>query len=252
MTALAADRQTTEKSASLKSYPVAAVVIYKGAMVCLNAAGYLTPAANTAGLSPVVGVADEKVDNSTGAAGAKNCRVLSGKAFKFAATSITQAMLGSMMYVVDDQTIDDTTTNGIPAGLLIEYVSVTEGWVLIEPDTAVSKAYRTIATKTDNYTVTPEDHNTIFKIATDAKVFTLPATQAGLTYTFINTGADAAVLLAISPAAADAIHYITSVDNKDLLNTKATAIEGDMVTLVGDGAEGWFVVAFKGTWAKEA
>ena len=57
--------------------------------------------------------------------------------------------------------------------------------------------------------------------------------------------------LSISPQAADAIYYVTSVNDKDLLNTKATAVEGDTVTIVGDGATGWFVTAIKGTWAKQ-
>jgi len=111
-----------------------------------------------------------------------------------------------------------------------------------------------LATKTLDYTVLASESGTTFKIATDAKVFTLPSTEAGLHYTFINSGADGAVLLTISPAAADAIHgrALSSVDNKDLLNTKATAKEGDFVTLVGDGVDGWFIVAIEGIWAKEA
>lgn len=60
--------------------------------------------------------------------------------------------------------------------------------------------------------------------------------------------------LSISPAAADAIHGngLTSVDNKDLINTGATDREGDMVELVADGVDGWFIVSVNGTWAKEA
>lgn len=113
---------------------------------------------------------------------------------------------------------------------------------------------RPVALKTLDYTVLASESGTIFKIATDAKTFTLPATEAGLEYTFINSGADGAVLLAISPQAADAIHgrALTSVDNKDLLNTKVTAKEGDTVTLAGDGVDGWFIVAVEGIWAKEA
>ena len=253
MAALTADKQLQVKNISLKSYPVAAVVIYKGAMVCLNAAGYLTPAADTGGLSYVVGIADEKVDNSAGAAGDKNCRVLSGRAAKAVASSITQAMLGTMMYVVDDATIDDTSTNMIPAGILVEYVSATSGWIYIDaPVDEPGSVRRPFVVKALDYACLVEESGTVFAIATDAKVFTLPATVKGVAYTFVNTGADAAVLLSISPAVADAIYYITGVDNKDLLNTKITAIKGDMVSLVGDGADGWYVTAIKGTWAKEA
>lgn len=144
MTALAADRQTSEKSGTLKSYPVAAVTIYKGSMVCVNSAGYLVPAADTSGYSNVLGVADEKVDNSGGSPGAKNCRVASGKAYKFAASSITQAMVGDLMYVVDDQTVDETDPgNSIRAGILVEFISATVGWVFVQHPLLASAAIGT-------------------------------------------------------------------------------------------------------------
>jgi len=132
MTALAADRNTQSKIGGIQVYPVeAGETIYKGALVTVDADGYLMPAQDTAA-HKVVGVADENVDNSAGADGAKSCRVVSGRAFKFAASSITQAMVGEMMYVVDDQTFDDAVgTNGIKAGRLVQYVSTTEGWIHI-------------------------------------------------------------------------------------------------------------------------
>lgn len=132
MTALAADRNTQSKIGGIQVYPVdGGSVIYKGALVAVNASGYLIPAADAAG-AKVVGVADEKVDNSAGSDGTLNCRVVSGRAFKFAASSITQAMLGEMMYVVDDQTFDDGIgTNAVKAGRLVQFVSTTEGWIHI-------------------------------------------------------------------------------------------------------------------------
>lgn len=93
----------------------------------------------------------------------------------------------------------------------------------------------------------------VIQIATDAKVLTLPSTAAGLNYTIMNTGADGAVLVTISPAAADKISGVglTAADDKDLLNTKATAKHGDMVRLIGDGVDGWVVAEMRGTWARE-
>lgn len=115
----------------VKSYPVATgTTIYKGAMVCTNSTGYLVPAADTSGYSNVLGVADEQVVNS-GADGAKNCRVVCGRAFLFAATSITQAMVGDQMFVAYDNQFDDSSSNGIRAGILVEYVSTTSGWIMI-------------------------------------------------------------------------------------------------------------------------
>lgn len=132
MAALTADRQTVSKLTGIKSYPVlTGTTIYKGAIVAINAAGYAIPATDTAGLV-VVGIADEKVVNS-GASGSVLIRVLYDRLFLLPATSITQAMVGTNMVVVDDATVDDAAgaTNDIVVGKLIEYVSATEGWVLI-------------------------------------------------------------------------------------------------------------------------
>lgn len=133
MAALAADRQTASKSGELRGYPVAAsTTIYKGSLVALSDAGYAVAASDAANLR-VVGVAFEKVDNSAGAAADKTVRVQAGRSFEFAATSITQAMLGDVMFVVDDQTFDDAAgaTNEVPCGRLVEFVSTIKGWIYI-------------------------------------------------------------------------------------------------------------------------
>lgn len=90
-------------------------------------------------------------------------------------------------------------------------------------------------------------------VDTDAKTLTLPSTAAGLNYTIVNGGADGAVAVTISPAAADKISGVglTAADNKDLVNTKATAKHGDMVRLLGEGVDGWVVTEMRGTWARE-
>ncbi len=113
---------------------------------------------------------------------------------------------------------------------------------------------------TANATLTEDQSGGVFTTALDAIVITLPATKAGLKYTIINSGADGAAKVSISPAAADAIHGTTNastnvvlsgVDNKDAINTKATATTGDNITLVGDGVAGWYVVGCHGVWASE-
>lgn len=109
-----------------------------------------------------------------------------------------------------------------------------------------------VATKTTNYTVLASESGTTFLAAAVDLVFTLPPTQAGLEFTFICHTVSTVTGLQISPDAADQIAYTTSVDNKDLINTAATDVEGDSVTLVGDGVDGWWVKAISGTWAKEA
>jgi hypothetical protein len=42
-------------------------------------------------------------------------------------------MVGQMMYLVDDEPVDDVTvTNFVPVGILVEYVSATSGWVRLD------------------------------------------------------------------------------------------------------------------------
>lgn len=125
----------------------------------------------------------------------------------------------------------------------------------------VMKSVQTIAADT---ALTAAMHGKTFLVATDGKVITLPATVAGLRYTFINTGAATHNDIKISPAAADGISgTITLADsvvvdagivNKDLINTKGTSACGDSVTLVGTGVTGtsaWIIVSSTGIWAAE-
>lgn len=113
------------------------------------------------------------------------------------------------------------------------------------------KHTRQVSTKTADYTVKASESGMVFIAGAADVVFTLPSTEAGLRYTFITKTVSAGTGTSISPAAADAIHHTTSVDNKDLINSGATDVEGDSVTLIGDGAEGWWVDGIFGTWAKE-
>ena len=90
----------------------------------------------------------------------------------------------------------------------------------------------------------------------------LPPTKAGVTYTFVNSGADGNNLITLDPDAADAIFGTVpnaaadsvsgGVVDKDLVNTKVSANKGDRVTLVGDGVDGWYIVGGVGIWASEA
>jgi len=88
-------------------------------------------------------------------------------------------------------------------------------------------------------------------------VFTLPAVATanlGVWYEFETGALSGGTGLSISPAAADHIrgNGLTSVDNKDLINTGTTDRLGDMVCIYSDGVDGWVIEAVVGTWSKEA
>ena len=119
-----------------------------------------------------------------------------------------------------------------------------------------------VETLTANKTLDAEDSGKVFLIATDSLTITLPATKSGLDYTFVNSGGDGNNIITISPNASDALHgtitlaasvvELSGTDDKDLINTKATANTGDMVRIVGDGSAGWYVVGSTGIWASES
>lgn len=110
--------------------------------------------------------------------------------------------------------------------------------------------------KTAAYTVTVnDDSGKTFYIQNATNItFTLPAIAVGEVYTFVNMNKDGKAALTISPQAADSITYVgDATDDKDLINTKATAKKGDYVTLASlDGTVSWQVVDASGVWAKEA
>lgn len=112
-----------------------------------------------------------------------------------------------------------------------------------------------------------DDFSGRFLIATDALVQTLPAAGVetapfGSRLTFVNSGADGNNLITIAPNASDGIFGTIAnaaadsvsggVDDKDFVNTKATANKGDWITLESDGSTGWFIVGGVGIWASEA
>jgi hypothetical protein len=111
-----------------------------------------------------------------------------------------------------------------------------------------------VESKGANYTVTREDSGKVFVSTAADLVFTLPATEKGLTYTFVTKVVSAGTGTSVSPQAADKIIAtgFTSADDKDAVNTGATDTEGDSITLVGDGLDGWIEVGRRGIWARQA
>ena len=107
-------------------------ILYKGAIVSVNAAGFLVAGSDTTA-ERCVGIADENIDNSGGSAGDLVCRVLSGRAFLLPATSLLQTDVGTLAMIVDDGEVEvaAATTNDIPVGFIVEFVSATSVWVFI-------------------------------------------------------------------------------------------------------------------------
>jgi|GEM_PF-1835168 len=142
------------------------------------------------------------------------------------------------------------TLNGVTAG-----TAAASKAIVLDTNKAVSGQRAPILTKSANYTVTAADSGSVILVASADKVLTLPATAAGYTYTFVLAfaGLSAGTGLSISPAAADKImgNGLAGVDNKDLILAGAGDVEGDSVTLVGDGVDGYYIVSVNGIWTIE-
>lgn len=136
MTALADDKKLEWREGVEIAFPVDdGDIIYAGALACVNAAGYLVPGSDSAGLI-FMGLAREHADNHDGDDGAVSCllRRRGLIAMEFA-TEISQANVGDNVFIVDDQTVDLTAnvTNKIFCGIIAEYIDSTHAWVDIEP-----------------------------------------------------------------------------------------------------------------------
>lgn len=106
----------------------ASTTIYEGGLVMINSSGLAVPAAAAASNKGCVGIAD-KTTTSDGST-ATYVRVRVGTC-KLPGTSLTQAMVGGLVYGQADDTIGATGTNLPIAGVLEEYISATSGWMSI-------------------------------------------------------------------------------------------------------------------------
>ena len=109
------------------------------------------------------------------------------------------------------------------------------------------------------FTADAQDNGKVFLCDTTL-VITLPAIGSNEMgpYTFVNYGVEtdnvSNVLITLAPNSSDKISGcdITAANDKDLINTLATARRGDYVKLVYGGSDGWSIEEMVGTWARES
>ncbi len=146
MAALTQAFETFERPGIVMSYKQAAVKIYKGAIVALNAAGYVQPMAHGTANLKFVGVANETVDNTAGAAGDKSVTITKTGSFVFKAVAgfnpaITD--LGKEVYANTDWEVQAAT-----AGLTNQYKIGT----IVTTETT-SGGLSGVRVRVDNYSV---------------------------------------------------------------------------------------------------
>lgn len=103
--------------------------IWKGGLVGCGTDGFAVAAVSGANVK-ILGVAAE---SALGGAsdGLVFIEVECGREYVFAASSITQAMLGQPMLVVNDNTVDETSASSAKAGSMTEFISTTSCWVRV-------------------------------------------------------------------------------------------------------------------------
>lgn len=136
MAALTADRNTPRQAGDIRQDAVgAAQLIYAGALVMRLATGYIAKGATATG-SIGAGRAEERVDNSAGAAGDAVIRVRAGT-YRFGnsagADELTIADIGKACWIVDDQTVARTSaTNTRSRAGIVDQIDANGVWVLFD------------------------------------------------------------------------------------------------------------------------
>lgn len=245
MTTLAANAYRNFLLGEDEEYPViASDIIYQNAAVGLVAAsGHARP---LVGGDTFAGFAIAKVDNSAGAAAAKNVNVRRKGVVQLSVSGAVATDVGQPVYATDDDTFVFNPVGGSFVGRVLQFVS--SGVVMVEFDVGKLKDpyadWPVRETLTGTKTFDAQDCGKAFfcTSAADGDALTLPAIADGLDdILIVAIDAYGTTQIKIDPAALDSIRAadLAAVDNKDLLLTKATQRRGDSARVFLGDADGY-------------
>ncbi len=255
MTTLAANKtRTYQMNGDKNELPViSADILYQGSAIGLQLSTGLTRP--LAAGDRFAGFSEAKADNASGAASAINVNLKKAGRVQLPISGLVITDNGLPVYATDDDTFTLSPVGGVFVGFVDRFVSSGVGIVAFDA-LNFQDPYSGFVheLKSANYTVDAEDAGKWIWVDTDAVVITLPAVEGIGSIRFGNLAAYGVSGLAISPNAADMIEGpdITAADNKDIINTKATACRGDYIELGYGDANGWSITRKRGTWAREA
>lgn len=136
MSVLTTKKDVRRQEGNILSYPVLnGVKLVEGSLISTNAAGYAVASSDTTA-HDFVGVCDETIDNTNGTAGAVRVKVWTYGVIDLVANfAAVAADVGTLVYVVDNQTVDKAaiTTNDVLVGRIVEVVSASKLRVSITP-----------------------------------------------------------------------------------------------------------------------
>jgi len=139
MSVLAKGTNIDSKDGIYVAHKMAAVKIYQGALVNINAAGFVDNCADGMTGAFFAGVAVETVDNSAGAAGDKYIRVQKVGIVKLPCSGMAQADVGTPVLASDNNTVTKTSAAGrAVVGPIVEFESATAVWVKLQTEVAVA------------------------------------------------------------------------------------------------------------------
>lgn len=126
-----------------KRYPVGnADILYKGALVSIEDAGFLVVAADTSA-DRFAGIMARQADNATGANGDINGLVLqpdgASQALLTFSDTLVAGDVGAPCYAVADDSVRRADPgNTVEVGIIAERISGTQGWVFVQPPGNIS------------------------------------------------------------------------------------------------------------------
>lgn len=122
MTALTDNYEAKRQDGEIISVKVkGSTTIYKGGLVVDKDTGYAEPGDDGSGYI-FLGVAVEKVDNSSGSDGDVRVRIYKTGTYQYVKATAVQTDLGVAMYVHDDQTVGTSSTNSVLAGYCVDII----------------------------------------------------------------------------------------------------------------------------------
>lgn len=251
MTTLAVNSPRVYEGGDVNEFPViASDIIYEGAAGGLvYASGHARPLTSA---DVFCGFAEEKSDNSTGAAAAIKARFKRKGTIKLSVSGAVITDFGQPVYATDDDTFVFLPTGAVFIGFVRHFVSSGVVTVAFDIDNFVDPYAGYVQETFTTATIDKTDTGKMFFFNADAQTMTLlaEAVLTGLDIVCVNTGAYGTVAVSIDPNAADLIAGPddTGATGGLLVNTKATARRGDFVQLHQTADEGYIVARMKGIW----
>lgn len=253
MTTLAKDSPQILVGGGMGSVPIiASDIVYEGALVGDNGAGYGRPL--VAG-DKFLGHSIVNVANTTAVAGAFDIRLRTGRYRMVCALVGLITDVGQPVYASDDAVLTFSAPSNSYVGKITRYESATK--MEIEFDTCGRDDFDpnpNRVNKAVDYSVLATDSGKVVYVTVDTKIATLPATVAGYKFTIANGVGFGVAGIVVDFQGGDkslgGCGLAAGADGAAITNTKATAQRNDFLQLIGDGVAGYSVVGKRGTWVQ--